>query len=335
MRLVIILISFFILLSPSAYAVSIPVGRMAPDFILSSVEGKTISLNEYKGKIVVFIYWETGQNRSLTALQDGEDIFKRFHQKGVEFIGIVADTEHEEDVKKIIKDNEIDFPVLVDTGRRVYGDYGVRVYPSTGVIDKEGRLAYDIPGHALTYKLTLEGYIRYMLGEVGEEKLSEIISTSKETKDESAFEAERRYNLAIKFTEARLIEQAIEAVKKSIEAKPDVAKSRILLGFLFLDIKEADKAYAEFNKAIELDPVSHDAKTGLGGALILKGNVDKAVEILTDAATANPYPQMTYYELGKAYELKGEKDKAIEMYKKALDKIINKKILPAAVSKCQ
>ena len=44
---------------------------------------------------------------------------------------------------------------------------------------------------------------------------------------------------------------------------------------------------------------------------------------------------MTYYELGKAYELKGDKDKAIEMYKKAIEKIINKKILPLSVSKCQ
>jgi tetratricopeptide (TPR) repeat protein len=86
---------------------------------------------------------------------------------------------------------------------------------------------------------------------------------------------------------------------------------------------------------VELDPNSHDAKTGMGGALILKGDIDKALEALNSAAVANPYPQMTYYELGKAYELKGDKVKSSEMYKKAIEKLIDKKILPSSISKCE
>jgi hypothetical protein len=42
---------------------------------------------------------------------------------------------------------------------------------------------------------------------------------------------------------------------------------------------------------------------------------------------------MTYYELGRAYELKDEKNKALEMYKKALEKIIDKAILPSFISR--
>jgi tetratricopeptide (TPR) repeat protein len=44
---------------------------------------------------------------------------------------------------------------------------------------------------------------------------------------------------------------------------------------------------------------------------------------------------MTYYELGKAYELKGDKDESIKMYKKAIEKIIHKAVLPSSVAKCQ
>ncbi|HDH51188.1 MAG TPA: tetratricopeptide repeat protein [Nitrospirae bacterium] len=160
-----------------------------------------------------------------------------------------------------------------------------------------------------------------------------MLNPHKEKKDKSALEAERRYNLALKFTESGLNDQAIDALNKSIEAKSDIAKSYILLGFLLLEDKEADAALDAFNKAIKLEPGSHDAKTGIGGALILKGDLDGAIEILNDAAKANPYPQKTYYELGMAYELKGEKDSAIKMYKKALDKIVKKKILPSSMSK--
>ena len=335
MIFLIILFSFSLLFSPVAHAISIPVGGTAPDFTLNSIEGKTVSLSKYKGTIVVLIYWETGQIRSLLALEDGQDIFKRFKKKDVQVISLIAEIENQEEIRKIIKDYEIDFPALLDSDRQVYGDYGIRVYPSTVIIDKGGKLVYDIPGHAPTYKNTLEGYLLHILGEIDDEKLQEMLDPHKARKDKSLLEAERRYNLALNFTELGFLDQAIEAVKKSIEAKADIAKSHILLGFLLLEMKEADKALEEFNKAIELDPDSHDAKTGLGGAFILKGDIDTALEILSAASTANPYPQMNYYELGRAYELKGEKDKSIKMYKKALEKIIEKRILPSLISKCQ
>jgi len=329
------LLLFFLLISPHVYAdaVSVPMGGQTPGFTLNTIDGKSVSLSGYRGKIVVLVYWRPDQKRSLLALKDVKDISMKYGKKGVQIISLVADTESREEVNKIVKDYEIDFPVLLDSDRQVYGDYGVRVYPSTVIIDKTGKLAYDIPGHAVTYKVTLEGYIQYMLEEINERELEDIISPHKEVKDEAALEAERRYNLAVRFTESGLIDQAIDAVEKSIEARSDIAKAYILLGFLFLEEKEADKALEQFNKAIKLDPDSHDAKTGIGGALILKGDLDRAIEILTDAVIANPYPQKTYYELGRAYELKGEKDKSIEMYKKALKKIIKKKILPSSMSK--
>ncbi len=335
--MIIILFLVFLLFSPFACAdaVGIPPGSEAPDFNLSSVDGKNISLSENKGEIVVLIYWRTGQKRSLLALEDGREILKKYMKKGVRVIGLITDTEDRKEVLRIIEDNEIDFPVLVDSGRLVYGDYGIRVYPSTVVIDREGKLVYDIPGHAPIYRVTLEGHLQYLLGEIDEKGLEETVTSRRDKKDQSALEAERRYNLALRFIELGLIDQAIEAAKKSIETRADVDRYHVLLGILFLEMKEAEEALKQFNAALDLNQHSHDAKTGLGGALILKGDIDKAIEILRDASILNPYPQMTYYELGRAYELKGDNNRAVEMYKKALDKIINKQILPSAISKCQ
>lgn len=334
MRLI-ILVLFSLLFSPFTHAIGIPVGGIAPDFTLMAIDGKTVTLKEYKGNILVLVYWETGQDRSLMALDDGKDLFKKYKAKGVRVIGIIAETENVNEVNRILREHEIDFPVLLDPERQVYGDYGIRVYPSTVVIDREGKLAYDLPGHAPIYKMTLEADLQYMLGEIDQGKLKETLSSHREIKDEAALEAERRYNLALNFTETRLFDKAIDAVKKSIEAKADIAKAHILLGFLYLNAKEADKAISHFNKAIELEPLSHDAMTGIGGALILKGELDRAIEILNKAAVANPYPQMTYYELGRAYELKGDKDNALGMYKKAIEQIIHKQILPTSLSRGQ
>lgn len=330
-----ILLSFFLLLSPYAYAgaVSIPMGGKAPDFTLDTIDGKKVSLSDYKEKIVVLIYWRTDHKRSSKTLEDGQEIFNKYSGKGVQFLGVVTDSENHDDVHKTVGDLKVAFPILTDAGRQVYGEYGVRVYPSTVVIDAEGNLVYDIPGHAVTYKTTLESYIKYLLKEVNDKELESLLNPHKEVADEATLSAERNYNLALKFTESGLIDQSIDAVKKSVQARPDMVKALILLGFLYLEDREADLALEAFNKALKVNPASNDAKTGVGGALIMKNDPDGAIAVLSEAVIANPYPQKAYYELGRAYELKGDKDMSIEMYKKALGKLFKKKILPSSLSK--
>lgn len=335
MIFIIILMAISLLLTPASDAISIPHGEPAPAFTMTSVEGKALSLSDYKEKIVVMIFWRTEQKRSLLTLEDAKSALEDYGKKGVLVLSVIEDSDNREEALKILEDKKITYPLLIDNDRQVYGSYGVRVFPTTVIINKEGIVVYDIPSHPLTYKTKLKGYIRKTLGEIDESKLEEVLSPHKEIKDEAELESSRLYNLALKFTDSGLHDMAINTAVKSVEAKPDMIKSHILLGFLYLEIKEEDKALEAFNKAIELDPHSNDAKTGLGGALILKGDIDKAIEVLDSAATANPYPQMTYYELGRAYELKGDKDKSIVMYKKAIEKIVKKQVLPSSISLCK
>ncbi len=326
---------FVLLSSPAPYAFGFLVGKTAPDFTLNSIEGEVISLGEYKGQIVVLIYWRTEQKRSILALKDSNDMFKKFEGKGVNFLNVIAGDDSQEEAQIILKDYEIEHLTLIDSNRQLFSNYMIRVYPTTVIIDREGIIAHGIASHPLTYKNVLEGHIKKVLGMIDEAELKDTLTPHRGETDKASIEALRLYNLALKFTKSGMFDLAIETANKSIATKSGIAKSHILLGFLYLEQKEADKAHKEFTIALELDPDSKDAKTGLGGALILQSDIDSAIEILNSAAVANPYPQMTYYELGKAYELKGEKDKSVEMYKKAIEKIIEKQIIPSFVSQCK
>jgi peroxiredoxin/predicted negative regulator of RcsB-dependent stress response len=325
----------FLIFAPISDAISISLGDNAPDFSLNSVEGEATTLDEYKGQTLVVIFWRTDQKKSLQALQEAGEIFEKYKQKGIKVVAVVESSDNMEDAQKTITDNVIKYPLFIDNNRQAYSDYGIRVFPTTLVIDKEGILVYDIPSHPLTYKIKLEGYIRKLIGEIDEDELKAILSPKKKEKDDALLEAERNYNLSMNFVTMRLMDKAIDAAVKSAEAKPEFIKAHILLGFLYLDDGEADLALEAFNNALKIEPDSKDAKTGKGGALILKNEVDSAIELLNEAAVANPYAPMTYYELGKAYEHKDDKDNAIDMYKKSIEKIIHKKILPSSVSKCQ
>jgi peroxiredoxin len=318
-----------------AQSINVQPGDVAPDFTLNSVEDEAITLSNLRDKIVVLLYLKTEQSRSLEAMKDIQSLFGQYGSKGIQVIGVTAEAGERESILKIARENDLDFPILVDSERDVYGSYGIRVYPSTVIIDREGNVAYSVPGHSLSYKVKMDGRFRYLLEEISEEELKAVMSPKKEVKDDALIKAERRYNLALKFTSSRLNDQAVMMVKQSIMAKPDLAKSHILLGFLLLEDEEADEAYDAFSKALDITPDSKDAKTGLGSALILKGELDRAIEVLTEAASLNPNAQRTFYELGNAYNLKGDVAKAAEMYKKALEKIIHKHILPSSLSRCK
>lgn len=326
---------FLILFSPVSHAINIPAGEPAPDFKLTSLDGEKYSLSEKDGKITVIIYWRTEHKRSLLALKDATKVLDKLKGKDIRVISIVSENDTQALVKTTFSENEIEFPVVVDYERQFYSDYGIRVYPTTIIIDNQGVIAHSIPGHPLIYKQLFEGYLKKALGEIDEAMLNKMLSPKNKEIDPNTLDALRQYNLAMKFIKSGMVGLATDSAKRAVAAKPDLLKSHILLGFLYLELNEPDNALGSFNKALELNPNSNDAKTGQGGALVMKGDLDKAIEILKSAAIANPYVQMTYYELGKAFELKGEKDKSLQMYKKAIEKVIHKQILPISISKCK
>ncbi|UCF87743.1 MAG: redoxin domain-containing protein, partial [Nitrospiraceae bacterium] len=255
-----LLFFFFSTSSQPAHAVTATVGNNAPDFTLSTIDGRKFSLSDYQGSIVVLVYLKSGQRQSSSALKDSRDFSKAFHEQGVQFLGLISGTENQGEIRTMVEELSIDFPILIDTDRRVYSTYGVRVYPTTILIDREGKISHTIPGHALVFRATLEGYLHHVLEEIDESQIQDTISPRKRIKVKSDVEAERKYNLALKFTGSGLIEQAKDAVIKSIELNPDSASAHTLLGFLYLDSIETENAMLSFRKALELDPLSHDAR---------------------------------------------------------------------------
>ncbi len=179
-----------------ASAIDISPGTTAPVFSLRSTDGKAVSLSHYKDSVVILIYWWPDQPRSLLALKDGQDILRQFKDKGVRVFGLTAHTDYSDTIKRVLKKNNIDFPVLLDSERQVFGDYGIHVYPSTVLIDKRGEVAHTLAGHALTYKKALEGHIQYILGEIDEETMHQMVSPRNKHRAESILIAHCEYYLA-------------------------------------------------------------------------------------------------------------------------------------------
>jgi peroxiredoxin Q/BCP len=122
----------------------VKVGEKAPSFTLQGSDGKTYSLDQFKGKSAVVIAWfpkafTGGCTAECKSLRESS---KALHELNVAYF--TASVDRPEDNKKFAESLELDYPILSDPSRTVAGAYGVIQGSNplarrwTFYIDKEG-----------------------------------------------------------------------------------------------------------------------------------------------------------------------------------------------------
>ncbi|MCM8819110.1 MAG: TlpA family protein disulfide reductase [Candidatus Omnitrophica bacterium] len=108
----------------------------APDFTLTTIDGKEIKLSDYKGKKVIINFWATNCPPCLEEIPDFVKFYNQ-NKKKVEIIGIAVGKTLN-DVKRIVSENKITYPVCMSDGKveNLYG--GIRWVPTTFIIDEKG-----------------------------------------------------------------------------------------------------------------------------------------------------------------------------------------------------
>ncbi|HHV99287.1 MAG TPA: redoxin domain-containing protein [Clostridiaceae bacterium] len=126
---------------------------IAPDFTLEDINGKKVSLSDYRGKIVFLNFWATWCQYCVMEMPDLEKVHQGFSKGDDAVILTVNSDEDPEKVKKFIKDNNLTLPVLMDYAYEVNWMYGISSIPVTFVIGRDGSVYGAIPG--MTNKDTL------------------------------------------------------------------------------------------------------------------------------------------------------------------------------------
>lgn len=121
-------------------------GSSAPDFKLTSIDGKSMSLSQirkdpaHKGKqrVVILDFWSTGCPPCVEELPFYQTLHKKYAAKGLAIVGVALDRDGASVVKPFVKERGITYTMLCDIGGSVARTYGVRYTPTIFIIDKRG-----------------------------------------------------------------------------------------------------------------------------------------------------------------------------------------------------
>ena len=127
-------------------------GAKFPDFNEKDIEGKSLSVANYKGKVVLVDFWATWCGPCVGELPNVIKTYEKHHKDGFEIIGISLD-QSESKLKNFIKEKNVTWQQYFDGkgwGNKLGAKYGVNSIPATYLLDGEGKIiAKDIRGEEL------------------------------------------------------------------------------------------------------------------------------------------------------------------------------------------
>lgn len=129
----------------SRYIKSPLVATQAAPFTVTLFDGRTVSLNDLRGKAVFLNFWASWCLPCRAEAKDLEMAWQKLKDQNMIFIGIaLQDTD--ENSRAFLKEFNVTYPNGIDPSGKIAIDYGVWGIPESFFIDPQGRITYKHVG---------------------------------------------------------------------------------------------------------------------------------------------------------------------------------------------
>jgi thiol-disulfide isomerase/thioredoxin len=133
----------------------------APDFKLTGLDGKPVTLAESHGKVILLNFWATWCGPCRAEIPDLVELQNKYKDR-LQILGLVVDDDDQDAIKNFVSEFGINYPVAIASNdiRFQYG--GIAALPTSFVLDAEGRIVQKHEG--LRDPILYETEIRSLLG---------------------------------------------------------------------------------------------------------------------------------------------------------------------------
>ena len=114
-------------------------GNLAPDLAVTDIDGKKLTLSDYKGKVVLLDFWATWCTPCREEIPAFVEMQHKYGPQGFQVIGISMDDDAKP-VKAFYQQFKINYPVAVGDDKLAQSFGGVLGLPVNFIIDREGRI---------------------------------------------------------------------------------------------------------------------------------------------------------------------------------------------------
>ncbi|MDF1536910.1 MAG: redoxin domain-containing protein [bacterium] len=276
-----ILMTFSVTGAAAAFK-NIKVGDQGLPVQLNDLDGQEHSLARYKDAgAVLMLFWATWSQKSILELEDLQKFHEQYGDKGLQVLAINVENQDIDDedlrqIRAVIEEHGIGFPVLIDYGLKTYNEWGVIATPTAAIVDGDGTVSYDLSSYPTSACQDMDEAIQKALGLWVEEVVAEDSGPSyKATKL-----ALLHLGLGKRHAEKGFMTKALPEFEKAAVADSGWADPNIYLGFVHLREGDNDKAKESLERAARLDP-GREETTLLTGYLLVSGEkVDEAIALL-------------------------------------------------------
>ena len=119
---------------------------IAPQLELKDLNGRTVRLSDYKGKVVLINFWATWCPPCRAEMPDLVKLQREHGKEGLQIIGITYPPEKKSRVRAFARTVKVNYPIILGT-RQIKARFSSdETLPLTVVINRDGKVSDIISG---------------------------------------------------------------------------------------------------------------------------------------------------------------------------------------------
>lgn len=117
--------------------------KPAPGLVGTTFEGETLNLADTRGDVVLVNFWATWCPPCVTEIPSMNRLLAKYRDQGLQILSVDFQQSAEE-IAKFSQRVPVDYPIVLDQDGRISKDWGVFSFPTTFVVDRQGRVRYSL-----------------------------------------------------------------------------------------------------------------------------------------------------------------------------------------------